>query len=179
MGFCQTHQGRDQKPGNYSTYRINACPGRAEPERKRKADRDNSRIRSTQLYVSTGLVLLAIAQVHHEMGNSRPDWHAWVSTEIKFRLNHHRWIGVAQMLQIEARNAFDDTKVVWDSERGELIAKQERLKSALQEVQQREEALQQEHEQLQGAAQEASLGEEALRKEHESLQHEYSRQKDE
>ncbi|KAL3695470.1 hypothetical protein R1sor_009546 [Riccia sorocarpa] len=84
-----------------------------------------------------------------------------------------------QMLQIEARNAFEETKVVWDSERGELIAKQERLKSALQEVQQREEALRQEHEELQGAALEASLREEALRKEHESLQQEYSRQKDE
>ncbi|KAL3682713.1 hypothetical protein R1sor_000735 [Riccia sorocarpa] len=145
-------------------------------------------------YARTGLVLLAIAQVHPGMGNLRPDWHAWVHSEIKFRLNHHKddkfisarfsegWQAIVellklefrarqqafvqqpQMLQIEARNAFEETKVVWDSEREELIAEQERLKSALQEVQQ---------------PLEASLGEEALRKEHESLQHEYSRQKDE
>ncbi|KAL3681157.1 hypothetical protein R1sor_024113 [Riccia sorocarpa] len=165
--------------------------------------------RSGHAYARTGLVLLAIAQVHPGMGNSRPDWHAWVHSEIKFRLNHHKddkfssarfregWQAIVellklefrarqqasvqqpQMLQIEARNAFEDTKVVWDSERGELIAEQERLKSALQEVQQREEALRQEREELQGAALEASLREEALRKEHESLQQEYSRQKDE
>ncbi|KAL3686597.1 hypothetical protein R1sor_009171 [Riccia sorocarpa] len=143
------------------------------------------------------------------MGNSRPDWHVWVHSEIKFRLNHHKddkfssarfregWLAIVellklefrarqqasvqqpQMLQIEARNAFEETKVVWDSERGELIAEQERLKSVLQEVQQREEALRQEREELQGAALEASLREEALRKEHESLQQEYSREKDE
>ncbi|KAL3698227.1 hypothetical protein R1sor_012303 [Riccia sorocarpa] len=93
----------------------------------------------------------------------------------------NEWCSVQQpqMLQIEARNAFEETKVVWDSERGKLIAEQERLKNALHEVQQREEALRQEREELQGAALEASLREEALRKEHESLQQEYSRQKDE
>ncbi|KAL3694190.1 hypothetical protein R1sor_007841 [Riccia sorocarpa] len=124
------------------------------------------------------LVLLAIAQVHPGMGNSRPDWHTWVHSEIKFRLNHHKddkfssarfregWQAIVellklefrarqqasvqqpQMLQIEARNAFKDTKVVWDSERGELIAEHERLNSALQEVQQREETLRQEREEL-------------------------------
>ncbi|KAL3686582.1 hypothetical protein R1sor_009156 [Riccia sorocarpa] len=140
--------------------------------------------RSSHSYARTGVVLLAIVQVHPGMENSRPDWHAWVHSEIKFRLNHHKkdkyssarfregWQAIVellklrfrarqqasvqqpQMLQTEARNAFDDTKV-------------------------REEALRQEHEELQGAALDASLREEALRKEHESLQQEYSRQNDE
>ncbi|KAL3686680.1 hypothetical protein R1sor_009254 [Riccia sorocarpa] len=120
-------------------------------------------------YARTGLVLLAIAQVHPGMGNSRPDWHAW-ATGLS---------ATAADVANRGSQCFRGTKVVWDSERGELIAEQERLKSALQEVQQREEALRQEREELQGAALEASLREEALRKEHESLQHEYSRQKDE
>ncbi|KAL3685873.1 hypothetical protein R1sor_003895 [Riccia sorocarpa] len=94
----------------------------------------------------------------------REGWQAIVELlKLEFRARQQASVQQPQMLQIEARNAFE----------------QERLKSALQEVQQREEALRQEREELQGAALEASLQEEALRKEHESLQQEYSRQKDE
>ncbi|KAL3694430.1 hypothetical protein R1sor_008081 [Riccia sorocarpa] len=49
----------------------------------------------------------------------------------------------SQVLQLEyssdAKNAFAETKVVWDAERGELIAERERLRTELEEAQSREE----------------------------------------
>ncbi|KAL3688886.1 hypothetical protein R1sor_015195 [Riccia sorocarpa] len=48
-----------------------------------------------------------------------------------------------QVLQLEyssdAKNAFAETKVVWDAERGELIAERERLRTEFEEAQSREE----------------------------------------
>ncbi|KAL3691786.1 hypothetical protein R1sor_005437 [Riccia sorocarpa] len=49
----------------------------------------------------------------------------------------------SQVLQLEyssdAKNAFVETKVVWDAKRGELIAERERLRTELEEAQSREE----------------------------------------
>ncbi|KAL3677621.1 hypothetical protein R1sor_027569 [Riccia sorocarpa] len=49
----------------------------------------------------------------------------------------------SSVLQLEyssnAKNAFAETKVVWDAERGELIAERERLRTELEEAQSREE----------------------------------------
>ncbi|KAL3675401.1 hypothetical protein R1sor_025349 [Riccia sorocarpa] len=51
----------------------------------------------------------------------------------------------SSVLQLEyssdAKNAFAETKVVWDAERGELIAERERLRTELEEAQSREEKL--------------------------------------
>ncbi|KAL3676523.1 hypothetical protein R1sor_026471 [Riccia sorocarpa] len=74
----------------------------------------------------------------------------------------------SQVSQLEyssdAKNAFAETKVVWDAKRGELIAERERLRSELEEAQSREEA---------------EVREGALRDKHEKLQREYSVRKEE
>ncbi|KAL2635187.1 hypothetical protein R1flu_006666 [Riccia fluitans] len=44
--------------------------------------------RPSSSYTSTTLVLLALAAVDPEETNLNPDWYAWVSDQISFRLNH-------------------------------------------------------------------------------------------
>ncbi|KAL3700170.1 hypothetical protein R1sor_018192 [Riccia sorocarpa] len=89
----------------------------------------------------------------------------------------------SSMLQLEyssdAKNAFAETKVVRDAERGELIAERERLRTELKEAQSREEVLRQERWQAQEEAMQAEMREGALRHKHEMLQREYSSQKEE
>ncbi|KAL3698629.1 hypothetical protein R1sor_012705 [Riccia sorocarpa] len=89
----------------------------------------------------------------------------------------------SQVLQLEyssdAKNAFAETKVVWDAERGELIAERERLRTELEEAQSREEVLRQERWQAQEEAMQAEMREGALRDKLEKLQREYSSQKEE
>ncbi|KAL3691012.1 hypothetical protein R1sor_004663 [Riccia sorocarpa] len=89
----------------------------------------------------------------------------------------------SSVLQLEyssdAKNAFAETKVVWDAERGELIAERERLRTELEEAQSREEVLRQERWQAQEEAMQAEMREGALRDKHEKLQREYSSQKEE
>ncbi|KAL3681622.1 hypothetical protein R1sor_024578 [Riccia sorocarpa] len=89
----------------------------------------------------------------------------------------------SQVLQLEyssdAKNAFAETKVVWDAERGELIAERERLRTELEEAQSRDEVLRQERWQAQEEAMQAEMREGALRDKHEKLQREYSSQKEE
>ncbi|KAL3675394.1 hypothetical protein R1sor_025342 [Riccia sorocarpa] len=89
----------------------------------------------------------------------------------------------SQVLQLEyssdAKNAFAETKVVWDAEKDELIAERERLRTELEEAQSREEVLRQEQWQAQEEAMQAEMREGALRDKHEKLQREYSSQKEE
>ncbi|KAL3675436.1 hypothetical protein R1sor_025384 [Riccia sorocarpa] len=89
----------------------------------------------------------------------------------------------SQVLQLEyssdAKNAFPETKVVRDAERGELIAERERLRTELEETQSREEVLRQERWQAQEEAMQAEMREGALRDKHEKLQREYSTRKEE
>ncbi|KAL3698865.1 hypothetical protein R1sor_012941 [Riccia sorocarpa] len=59
----------------------------------------------------------------------------------------------------DAKNAFAETEVVWDAERGELIAERERLRSELEEAQFREEVLRQERWQAQEEAMQAEMRE--------------------
>ncbi|KAL2644823.1 hypothetical protein R1flu_012410 [Riccia fluitans] len=44
--------------------------------------------RPSSSYTSTTLVLLALAEVDLGELNLKPDWYAWVSDQISFRLNH-------------------------------------------------------------------------------------------
>ncbi|KAL2603263.1 hypothetical protein R1flu_008794 [Riccia fluitans] len=44
--------------------------------------------RPSSSYTRTTLVLLALAEVDPEEPNLKPDWYAWVSDQISFRLNH-------------------------------------------------------------------------------------------
>ncbi|KAL2611686.1 hypothetical protein R1flu_023378 [Riccia fluitans] len=44
--------------------------------------------RPSSSYTSTTLVLLALAEVDLGEPNLKPDWYAWVSDQISFRLNH-------------------------------------------------------------------------------------------
>ncbi|KAL2630840.1 hypothetical protein R1flu_015526 [Riccia fluitans] len=44
--------------------------------------------RPSSSYTSTTLVLLALAHVDLEEPNLKPDWYAWISEQISFRLNH-------------------------------------------------------------------------------------------
>ncbi|KAL3691998.1 hypothetical protein R1sor_005649 [Riccia sorocarpa] len=89
----------------------------------------------------------------------------------------------SSVLQLEyssdAKNAFAETKVVWDAERVELIAERERLRTELEEAQSREEVLRQERWQAHEEAMQAEMREGALRDKHEKLQREYSSQKEE
>ncbi|KAL3681706.1 hypothetical protein R1sor_024662 [Riccia sorocarpa] len=100
----------------------------------------------------------------------REGWHAVVElvTRDFFARQAARLQQQSQVLQLEyssdAKNAFAETKVVWDAERGELIAERERLRTKLEEAQSRDEA---------------EMREGALRDKHEKLQREYSSQKEE
>ncbi|KAL2630520.1 hypothetical protein R1flu_015206 [Riccia fluitans] len=44
--------------------------------------------RPSSLYTITTLVLLALSHVDPEEPNLKPDWYAWISDQISFRLNH-------------------------------------------------------------------------------------------
>ncbi|KAL2653931.1 hypothetical protein R1flu_022059 [Riccia fluitans] len=69
--------------------------------------------RPSSLYTSTTLVLLALAHVDPEEPNLKPNWYAWVSNQISFRLNHTKedrasiakfredWQAVVQLLRTQ------------------------------------------------------------------------------
>ncbi|KAL2623824.1 hypothetical protein R1flu_008069 [Riccia fluitans] len=95
------------------------------------------------------------------MVDYRPNWHMWVSFEIRGRLCHESndkflggkfregWQAIVRIvcadflprqattrhehepLLLEARNAFTNTKVEWDNEKGELVREREALKEEL------------------------------------------------
>ncbi|KAL3696173.1 hypothetical protein R1sor_010249 [Riccia sorocarpa] len=52
---------------------------------------------------------------------------------------HQQSSGLQLEYSSDAKNAFGETKVVWDAERGELIAERQRLRTELEEAQSREE----------------------------------------
>ncbi|KAL2608317.1 hypothetical protein R1flu_026890 [Riccia fluitans] len=99
----------------------------------------------------TTLVLLAVAHVDPRMADYRPDWHMWVSFEIRGRLGHESndkfsggkfhegWHAIMRIVRadflarqaivrhdhepllLEAHNVFTNIKAEWDSEKGELV----------------------------------------------------------
>ncbi|KAL3698449.1 hypothetical protein R1sor_012525 [Riccia sorocarpa] len=122
---------------------------------------------------------------NHSKAKFRDGWQTFVELVTRDFLARQvaRLQQQSQVLQLEyssdAKNAFAETKVVWDAERGELIAERERLRIELEEAQSREEVLRQERWQAQEEAMQAEMREGALRDKHEKLQREYSSQKEE
>ncbi|KAL2630209.1 hypothetical protein R1flu_014895 [Riccia fluitans] len=110
-------------------------------------------------FCSTTLVLLAVAHVDPRMADYHPNWHMWVSSEIRGRLDHDRndkfsggkflegWQAIVRIvcvdflarqvtvrhepLLLEARNAFTNTRAQWDNEKEELVREREALKEEL------------------------------------------------
>ncbi|KAL3700583.1 hypothetical protein R1sor_018605 [Riccia sorocarpa] len=110
-------------------------------------------------FCSSTLLLLAVAHVDPTMADSRPDWHCWVSNEIRGKLGHAKtdktsaknyregWNALVQIVKsdyltkqaqsmqhpllLEACNAFTDTRVEWDDVKGELVRERDALKEEL------------------------------------------------
>ncbi|KAL2631294.1 hypothetical protein R1flu_015980 [Riccia fluitans] len=110
-------------------------------------------------FCSITLVLLVVAHVDPRMADYRPNWHMWVSFEIRGRLGHDRndkflggkfreeWQAIMRIVRadflakqattmhepllLEARNALTNTRAEWDNEKGELVREKEALKEEL------------------------------------------------
>ncbi|KAL3697121.1 hypothetical protein R1sor_011197 [Riccia sorocarpa] len=147
--------------------------------------------KQSQLYCSTTLVLLAVAHVDPTCAHLRPNWHMFVSSEIRKSLNHEKtdkksagkfregWAAIIDLvrnefmakqavagkepLYLEAKNAFSDTKAEWDSEKCELVRQREELKEELAKAQE--------------LKAQAERREETIRLEKEALEVEYSKEK--
>ncbi|KAL2608379.1 hypothetical protein R1flu_026952 [Riccia fluitans] len=115
--------------------------------------------KANRSFCLTTLVLLAVTHVDPRIADYRPNWHMWVSFEIRGRLGHDRndkflegkfcegWQAIMRIvtadflakqatsrhepLLLEARNAFMNTRAKWDNEKGELICEREALKEEL------------------------------------------------
>ncbi|KAL2632241.1 hypothetical protein R1flu_016927 [Riccia fluitans] len=115
--------------------------------------------KANRSFYSTTLVLLAIAHVDLRMADYSPDWHMWVSFEIRGCLDHdcndkfsrgkfyEGWQAIVRIvtadflakqatvrhepLLLKARNAFTNTRAEWDNEKGELFVKEKLLKKSL------------------------------------------------
>ncbi|KAL2610138.1 hypothetical protein R1flu_028711 [Riccia fluitans] len=115
--------------------------------------------KANRSFCLTTLVLLVVAHVDPRMVDYRPDWHMWVSFEIRGHLGHggndkfsggkfrEGWEAIVRIitadfqakqatgrhepLLLEARNAFINTKAEWDNEKGELVREREALKEEL------------------------------------------------
>ncbi|KAL2632016.1 hypothetical protein R1flu_016702 [Riccia fluitans] len=115
--------------------------------------------KANRSFCLTTLVLLVVAHVDPRMADYPPERHMWVSYEIRGRLGHDRndkflggkfhegWQAIMRIVRadflakqaiarhepllLEARNAFTNTKVEWDSEKGELVHEREALKEEL------------------------------------------------
>ncbi|KAL3688325.1 hypothetical protein R1sor_014634 [Riccia sorocarpa] len=145
----------------------------------------------SQQYCSTTLLLLAVAHVDPTCAHLRPDWHMFVSSEIRKSLNHEKtdrksagkfregWAAIIDLvrnefmvkqaaqsnepLYLEAKNAFSDTKAEWDNEKCELVRQREELKEELAKAQE--------------LKAQAERREETIRLEKEALEVEYSKEK--
>ncbi|KAL3681194.1 hypothetical protein R1sor_024150 [Riccia sorocarpa] len=145
----------------------------------------------SQHFCSTTLVLLVVAHVDPTCAHLRPDWHMFVSSEIRKSLNHEKtdkksagkfregWAAIIELvrnefmakqaaegkepLYLEAKNAFSDTKAEWDNEKCELVRQREELKEELAKAQE--------------LAALAARREQTIRLEKDALQKEYSKEK--
>ncbi|KAL2632657.1 hypothetical protein R1flu_004136 [Riccia fluitans] len=147
--------------------------------------------RPSSSYTSTTLVLLALAEVDLEVLNLKPDWYAWVSDQISFRLNHTKqdranttkfregWQAVVQLLHTNFQ-----TRMVRQNQEGPLLLGDE-PRNAFGDTQAQWDAerceLVRERDQLkedllkaQDVLADVAQREEVLRAEHERLQEEYS-----
>ncbi|KAL2652343.1 hypothetical protein R1flu_020471 [Riccia fluitans] len=106
--------------------------------------------KANRSFCLTTLVLLAVAHVDPRMVDYRPDWHMWVSFEIRSRWSwckdkfsggkfREGWEAIVRIvttdflakqaiarhepLLLEARNAFTNTRAEWDSEKENLFMK--------------------------------------------------------
>ncbi|KAL2633906.1 hypothetical protein R1flu_005385 [Riccia fluitans] len=145
-------------------------------------------------YTSTILVLLALAQVDPEEPNLKPDWYAWVSDQISFRLNHTKedrvntakfwkgWQAVVQLLHTNflarmPRQNQEGPLLLGDEPRNAFSDTQaqsdvERCELVRQRDQLKEDLLK-----AQDVLADVAQWEEALRAEHKRLQEEYSQEK--
>ncbi|KAL2607496.1 hypothetical protein R1flu_026069 [Riccia fluitans] len=110
-------------------------------------------------FCSTTLVLLVVAHVDPRTADYRPNWHMWVSSEIRSHLDHggkdkfsggkfhEGWEAIVRIvttdfvakqaiarhepLLLEAPNAFTNTRVEWNNEKEELVREREALKEEL------------------------------------------------
>ncbi|KAL2607696.1 hypothetical protein R1flu_026269 [Riccia fluitans] len=112
-------------------------------------------------FCSTTLVPLAVAHVDPRMADYHPDWHMWVSFEIRDCLGHKSndkfsrgkfregWQAIVRIVRVdflarqaivrheheplllEACNAFINTRAEWNSEKEELVREREPLKKEL------------------------------------------------
>ncbi|KAL2653598.1 hypothetical protein R1flu_021726 [Riccia fluitans] len=110
-------------------------------------------------FCSTTLVLLAVAHVDPRMADYHPNWHMWVSSEIRGYLGHDRndkflrgkfregWWAIMrivcadflarqvttrhQPLLLEAHNAFTNNRAEWDNKKRELVHEEKLLKKSL------------------------------------------------
>ncbi|KAL3678819.1 hypothetical protein R1sor_021775 [Riccia sorocarpa] len=143
-------------------------------------------------FCSTTLVLLAVAHVDPTCAHLQPDWHMFVSSEIRKSLNHEKtdkksagkfregWKAIIELvrnefmakqaaasgkepLYLEAKNAFSDTKAEWDNEKCELVRQREELKEELAKAQE--------------LKAQAERREETIRLEKKALEVEYSKEK--
>ncbi|KAL3698394.1 hypothetical protein R1sor_012470 [Riccia sorocarpa] len=149
--------------------------------------------KSSVSFCSSTVVLLAVAHVDPGMAHFRPDWHMWVSQEIKSRLTHEKrdptsaarfregWLAIIgivmkdflakqarstrrePLLLPEARNAFADTRAEWDNEKGDLVHERDLLQEELNKAKE--------------AAVEAEEREMALRREKDTLQLQHRKEK--
>ncbi|KAL2650160.1 hypothetical protein R1flu_018288 [Riccia fluitans] len=147
--------------------------------------------KANRSFCSTTLVLLAIAHVDPRMANYHPDWHMWVSSEIRSRLDHEGkdkfsggkfregWEAIMRIVTIDfvakqattrheplllkARNAFTNIRAEWDSEKGELVREREALKKELNKAKE--------------MVAEAEQRTEAVRLKKEALQQQYTKDK--
>ncbi|KAL2632347.1 hypothetical protein R1flu_017033 [Riccia fluitans] len=101
--------------------------------------------KANRSFCLTTLALLVVGHVDPRMVDYCPDWHMWVSFEIRGRLGHDRndkflggkfregWQAIVRIVRVdflarqatarhkllllEARNAFTNTKAEWDNEK--------------------------------------------------------------
>ncbi|KAL2633248.1 hypothetical protein R1flu_004727 [Riccia fluitans] len=147
--------------------------------------------KANRSFCSTTLVLLVVAPVDPRMAVYRPDWHMWVSSEIRSHLGHggndkfsggkfrEGWEAIVrivivdfvakqaiarhQPVLLEALNTFTNTRAEWDNERGELVREREALKEELNKAKE--------------MVVEAEQRTEAVRLEKEALQQQYAKDK--
>ncbi|KAL3700965.1 hypothetical protein R1sor_018987 [Riccia sorocarpa] len=119
----------------------------------------------SQQYCSTTLVLLAVAHVDPTSAHLRPDWHMFVSSEIRKSMNHEKTDkkSVVKFLRRLGGYHRANTKAEWDNEKCELFRQREELKEELAKAQE--------------LAALAAKREQTIRLEKDALQKEYSKEK--
>ncbi|KAL2641489.1 hypothetical protein R1flu_009076 [Riccia fluitans] len=154
--------------------------------------------RPSSSYTSTTLVLLALAEVDPREPNLKPDWYAWVSDQISFRLNHTKqdrastakfwegWQAVVQLIHTQflaqmGRQNQEEPRanplLLGDEARNAFGDTQAQWDAERCELVRERDQLKEDLHIAQGILSDAAQREEALQAEHERLQEEYSQEK--